>query len=199
MLLRSTYLAPLFIAFCLLPCSCTLFSPAMTSSDAVLTEYAGSTDTNFEFVVKNTQGLIQVRESYNSPWRFLHEGEKVQPGYSIRTGFNSSAELVMVEKGRELEIKLASLLPEIELYDLYDKLLSKEGHSKYILDQCGKKGECATARPVTVCGNTIDPSGTNDFLAVANMNLDMKNQQAGRASAVGGASSAGSSGGGGGC
>ncbi len=199
MLLRSTYLTSLLIAFCLMPCSCTLFSPATTGSDAVLTEYDGSTENAAEFIVQSTQGLIQVRESYDSPWRFLRKGEKVQPDYSLRTGFNSSAELVMIEEGRELKIRLASLLPEIEMYDLYDKLLSKEGHSKYVLDRSGKKGECATSLPVRVCGNTISPSTMSDFLAAANVNLDMKNQQAGRASAIGGASSAGSSGGGGGC
>ena len=106
----------------------------------------------------------------------------------------------------EASLDIKATMKEI-IKDAYEKLLSPEGHKKYIMDHSASRGNCISLNPVTICRNTMNPSKENDFLAVANLNLELRSQQAGRSSAIAGASagggaSAGSGGGGssgGGC
>jgi hypothetical protein len=177
------------ITILLVSCQTTPFP----GSDSVI-----STGEGVEFKVTSTQGLIQVRNDYDNPWRFLKSGEVLKPEYIVRTGFNSSADLIMFDNGREVTVRLGSLLPEFELYEAYDKVLSPEASKKRLQDWLEKEGDCSRMYPLTVCRSSLNPVKPNDFLAVANANLEMKNQQAGRSSAVGGSAASGG-GGGGGC
>jgi len=148
-----------------------------------------------EFLVASTTGVVQVRESFEDPWRFLQRGETITTEHYIRTGINSSADLVLVNGGDDMNVKLQSLMPEMELYDAYQRLLCPDGYAKY-LRQKADDGDCIGRNPVMICRSTMHPAKENDFLAVANVTLELKNQPA----AVGGASaSAGGGGGGGGC
>jgi len=179
--------------FSLLLCIC-LFSCQTTLNPG--TDAAAFDEGNLRFQVTSTQGLIQARDSYDEPWHFIETDEVLKPESIIRTGFNSTADMIMLDNGRKVEIRLGSLLPEFELFEAYDKLLSPAATKKRLQDWLEKEGDCSDMYPLTVCRNSLNPVKPSDFLAVANINLEMKNQQAGRSSAVGGAAASGGSGGG---
>jgi len=150
---------------------------------------------SYEFLVASTTGVVQVRESFEDPWCFLKTGDTITTEHYIRTGMNSSADLVLVNGGDDMNVKLHSLMPEMELYDAYQKLLCPDGYAKYLREKADD-GECVGRNPIMICRSTMHPVKENDFLAVANVTLELKNQPA----AVGGAAaSAGGGGGGGGC
>ncbi len=148
-----------------------------------------------EFLVASTMGVVQARESFEDPWRFVKVGDTLTTEHYIRTGINSSADLILVNGGDDMNVKLHSLMPEMELYDAYQKLLCPDGYAKYLREKADD-GDCVGKNPVMICRSTMHPAKENDFLAVANVTLELKNQPA----AVGGAAaSAGGGGGGGGC
>ena len=188
------------ILICLCLCSCQSFfgpgvSSGIPSDNAAATGYSGEA---IQFLVKSTNGMIQVRGPGEQDWRFLKPGETLPMNSFVRTGFDSSADLVMIEQGREVEMKLSSLLPELVLADTYEKFLSSEGYREYLEERSERRGACAAGRAILVSRTTLAQLEDNDFLEVANLNLELKNFGAGRSSTVGGASAGGSGGGGGG-
>jgi len=152
---------------------------------------AGPNEELIQFQAENITGLVQVKKSYEEPWRSLQKGEKLEPTCFIRTGFNSSAEIVMIDGARKLKMKLTSLLPEFELYDAYDKLLSPEAYNKYMQERCNGKKEPDRLSCIGIVRDTLRPIQTNDFLAMNNLNMETK----GRADVV----AVGGGGGGGSC
>jgi len=146
------------------------------------------------FLVTSTTGVVQVRESFEDPWSFLTPGGAITTEHYIRTGMNASADLVLINGGDDIKVKIHANMPEMELYDAYKKLLCPKGYAKY-LRQRAEKGQCVDHRePVAVCRSTMLPAKENDFLAVANVTLDLKNSSAvvgGAAASAGGTSGPG--------
>jgi len=139
-----------------------------------------------EFLVTSTSGLVQVRESFDEPWRFLKAGETITTEHYICTGMNATADLVLDDGSDGVKVKVLSNLPETELYDAYQKLLCPNGQAMYLRKKAGK-GDCIGKCPIMVCRSSMYPVAGNDLLAVTNVTLDTKNDPF----AVGGAAAAG--------
>lgn len=194
-------ISALGILICLGLCSCQSFispgaSTRIPADSAAATGYSGEA---IQFLVKSTQGMIQVRDAGAEDWRFLEQGETLPMNSFVRTGFNSSADLVMIKQGREVDVKLSALLPEFVLADAYEKFLSSDGYREYLQNRSERKGACAAGRAILVSRDTLARLEDNDFLEVANLNLELKTFGAGRASTVGGASASSSGGPSSGC
>jgi len=165
--------------------------PLAPSDSGVMTT---SEDHEPEFLVESTKGVIQMRDDFDQPWRMMEPGERVKPSCQVRTGFNSTADLTLYDGDRTLKVKLASLLPEFELYDAYDKLLTPDAYAKHLREWVDKKGDCAHLDRIMICRSSLNPTEPNDFLEVANVTLELKNEQAGRSAGASGAGGSGASG-----
>lgn len=148
------------------------------------------TENVVEFEIVKSTGLVQYMDPDVGSWQFAKAGDKLNLYCVVRTGFNSSAELVMSDGREPQKLTLTSLLPAFELFDAYEKLLAEPARTRYVRENLGRNGKPIGICPITVSRDTLNARETSDFIAMSNF----KNQDDGRAAAM-----VGGAGGGGGC
>lgn len=165
---------------------CTLFVLPIVSCTITLKPEGAATApvvNDLRFRVTATEGLAQVRDSSVEPWRFLKSGDVLEPDCLVRTGFNSAADLVMLDNDREVAIRLGSLLPEMKLHHAYDTLLAPKAYKKCVQSWVEKKGDCSDFLPLNVCRTALVPVNSSDFLEVVSLFLSMEDIMSGRSAA----------------
>ncbi len=170
-------------------CGCNIL-PFAGVGDSVVDQASDDPENRVEFEILNTTGLVQYLDPDDGSWQFAEPGDRLNLYCLVRTGFNSSAELVMTDQERAQKFTLTSLLPAFELFDAYEKLLAEPARTKYVRENLGRNGEPIGLCAIQVSRDTMTTREMSDFLVMS----DFKNQDDGRSAAM-----VGGAGGGGGC
>jgi len=187
--MKNLYLLLLASTVSLMLCGCNIL-PFAGVGDSVVDQASDDPENRVEFEILNTTGLVQYLDPDDGSWQFAEPGDRLNLYCLVRTGFNSSAELVMTDQERAQKFTLTSLLPAFELFDAYEKLLAEPARTKYVRENLGRNGEPIGLCAIQVSRDTMTTREMSDFLVMS----DFKNQDDGRSAAM-----VGGAGGGGGC